>query len=197
MTFYKYITRFRRTFKDEARRIKRERLIAWRKQGSIVKIHRPTNLSRARSLGYKPKQGVVLIRVKVPRGGRRKSRPTKGRRSKRMGVNRITGKISRQTMAENRAARKFKNLEVLNSYWVGSDGKSHYFEVIMIDPFHPVIQADKNYNWLSPDPNRESHRQKARHKGRSLRGLTSSARKSRGLRNKGKGAERFRKARRR
>lgn len=189
---YKYISQFRKNHKEESNELKRQRLIKWRKETSVIKIKRPTNLTRARSLGYKPKQGIVLVRSKTSRGARRKSRPTKGRRSKRMGVSRITANFSRQTIAENRAARKYRNLEVLNSYLVGKDGKALYYEVILIDPFHPVIMADKNYNWMSPDILSPDKRMKQRHKGRSLRGLTSSARKSRGLRNKGKGAERFR-----
>jgi large subunit ribosomal protein L15e len=193
MAMYKYISQFRKNFNEASNELKRQRLIQWRKQNTVTKIKRPTNLSRARSLGYKPKQGIVLVRVKVSRGARRKSRPTKGRRSKRMGVSRITANFSRQTMAENRAARKYRNLEVLNSFLAGKDGKSLYYEVILIDPFHPVIMKDKNYSWLSPNLI-TNKKPRQRHKGRSLRGLTSSARKSRGLRNKGKGAERFRKA---
>jgi large subunit ribosomal protein L15e len=183
---YKHISQFKKNFKEVSNELKRSRLIQWRKDPSIKKIKRPTNLARARNLGYKPKQGIILVRSKVSRGARRKSRPTKGRRSKRMGVTRITANFSRQTIAENRVARKYKNLEVLNSYLVAKDGKSLYFEVILIDPIHPVIVKDKNLNWMS------SESLKPKHKGRSLRGLTSSARKSRGLRNKGKGAERFR-----
>ncbi|MFW9930629.1 MAG: 50S ribosomal protein L15e [Candidatus Thorarchaeota archaeon] len=192
MGFYKYINQFKRNNVEEAGELLRQRLITWRKEPSIVKIKRPTNLSRARSLGYKAKQGVILVRVKVSRGARRKSRPTKGRRSKRMGVNRITANFSRQTIAENRAARKFQNLEVFNSYLVGQDGRNLYYEVILIDGFHPSIKSDLTYNWISPLPSTKSHREHQKHKGRSLRGLTSSARKARGLRNKGKGAERFR-----
>lgn len=186
MSMYKHISQFRKNFKEISNELNRERLIQWRKDNSITKIKRPTNLARARNLGYKPKQGIVLVRAKVSRGARRKSRPTKGRRSKRMGVTRITANFSRQTIAENRAARKYQNLEVLNSYLVAKDGKNLYYEIILIDPVHPVIRSDKNLNWLS------SESVKPLHKGRSLRGLTSSGRKSRGLRNKGKGAERFR-----
>ncbi|RQD89424.1 50S ribosomal protein L15e, partial [Methanosalsum natronophilum] len=51
-----------------------ERLQKWRKEGSVVRIERPTRIDRARSLGYKAKQGIVMARTKVRRGGRRKSR---------------------------------------------------------------------------------------------------------------------------
>ncbi len=189
--FYKNVSRFRKLNKHATKQLNRERLITWRKQQSITKIERPTKLAKARSLGYKPKQGIVLVRVRINRGGRRIIPPTKGRRSKRSGVTRITPNQSRQVIAENRAARRFVNLTVLNSYLVVQDGKSLYYEVILVDPYHPVIQADRNLNFLSPDPSIEGNN-RSRHKGRSFRGLTSAARKSRGLRNKGKGAENFR-----
>ena len=188
--FYKNVSRFRKLNKQATKQLNRGRLITWRKQQSITKIERPTKLAKARSLGYKAKQGIVLVRVRINRGGRRIIPPTKGRRSKRSGVSRITPNQSRQVIAENRAARRFRNLTVLNSYLALQDGKSLYFEVILVDPHHSVIRSDKNLNFLSPDP--ESSRNKSKHRGRSFRGLTSAAKKSRGLRNKGKGSENFR-----
>jgi large subunit ribosomal protein L15e len=190
---YKRIQKFQNDYPKEAKELNRQRLQTWRRQNAITKIDRPTDLYSARRLGYKPKQGIILVRARVPRGGRRLSPPTKGRRSKRSGVKRITPNLSRQTMAENRAARAYRNLEVLNSYKAGKDGRHIWFEIILIDPFHPVIQSDKHLNWISPDPAKEGEkRNPARHKGRSFRGLTSSGRKSRGLRHKGKGAEHVR-----
>ena len=96
----------------------------WREQGAIERIERPTRLDRARSLGYKAKQGVVLVRVSVRKGSARKSRHRRGRRSKRQGVNRITRRKNRQRIAEERASRKYRNLRVLNSYPVGEDGST-------------------------------------------------------------------------
>jgi large subunit ribosomal protein L15e len=72
-------------------------------------------------------------------------------------------------MAEQKAAKKFSNCEVLNSYWVGEDGKHKYFEVILADASHPSVLADKNLKWIA----------EKQHSNRALRGLTSSARKSR------------------
>ena len=186
---YNYIAAFPKLQKEEANDLRRVRLVQWRKETSITKIDRPTRLDAARRRGYKPKQSVVLVRVKVSRGSRRLHRPTKGRRSKRMMTEKITANFSRQTIAENRAARAYDNLEVLNSYWVAEDGRNRYFEVIMVDPFHPVIKSDKNFSWLLKSG---GLRVRQNQKGRSFRGLTSSARKSRGLRRKGIGAERFR-----
>ena len=57
--------------------IVKSRLIIWRKQGTTVRLERPTRLGRARSLGYKAKQGYVIVRIKTGRGPREKPRPTK------------------------------------------------------------------------------------------------------------------------
>ena len=63
----------------------------WRKQGSVTRIERPTRIDKARSLGYKAKQGIVVARVKVRRGGLGKTRPNRGRRTQKMGTSKITG----------------------------------------------------------------------------------------------------------
>jgi len=97
----------------------------------------------------------------------------------------ITSAKSLRLIAEERAARKFPNLEVLNSYWVGEDGRSKWFEVIMVDPHHPAVKSDKDINWIC----------EKQHKGRVFRGLTSAGKKVRGLRNKGRGAEKVRPSR--
>ena len=154
--------------------IMRQRVIEWRKQPTIVRIEKPTRLDRARKLGYKAKQGFVVVRVRVRRGGLRKPRPRAGRRPKRMGVVKYKPAKSLRLIAEERAARKFPNLEVLNSYWVWEDGRHKWFEVIMVDPYHPAIQADKDINWICARV----------HKGRVFRGLTSAGKKVRGLRYK-------------
>jgi large subunit ribosomal protein L15e len=154
-----------------------QRLQTWRREPSVVRIERPTRLDRARSLGYKAKQGVITARVRTWRGGRRKQRPRGGRRTKHLGVNRLTARKSSQRIAEERASRKFPNLEVLNSYWVGQDGKSKWYEIILVDPNHPRILSDRSFNWMASSPRR------------ALRGKTSAGRKGRGLRKKGRGAE--------
>lgn len=148
----------------------------------MTRVERPTRIDRARSLGYKAKQGIVVVRVKVRRGGLGKTRFNRGRRTQRMGKNKITGGISIKRIAEARADRKYPNLEVLNSYWVGEDGKHKWFEVILVDPHHPVIKSDKNLNWVC-DPSI---------RGRTSRGKTSAGRKGRGMATRGKGTEKTR-----
>ncbi|NWG11206.1 50S ribosomal protein L15e [Candidatus Bathyarchaeota archaeon] len=180
---YKYIAEAwadtEKSFVDE---LMRQRLIEWRRQPTVFRVEKPTRLDRARKLGYKAKQGFVMACVRVRRGGLRKQRPKAGRRQKRMGVKKFKPAKSLRLIAEEKAARKFPNLEVLNSYWVGEDGSSKWFEVIMVDPNHPVIKADRNINWIS---------QKQHHR-RVFRSLTSAGKKVRGLRRKGRGAEKFR-----
>jgi large subunit ribosomal protein L15e len=157
----------------------------WRKQGAIERVERPTRLDRARELGYKAKQGIVVARVSVRKGTARKSRFRAGRRSKRQGVTRITRRKNLQSIAEERASRKFRNLRVLNSYWVGEDGSQKWFEVILADPNHPAIENDDDLNWIC-DSGQQS---------RAFRGKTSAGRKSRGLRKRGKGTEKTRPSR--
>lgn len=127
----------------------KKRVIRWRRQPSIVRIEKPTRLDRARRLGYKAKKGFVVVRVRVRRGGRRKPRPRMGRRQKRMGVSKYTPAKSLKLIAEERVARKYPNLEVLNSYWVWEDGTSKWFEVIFVDPHHPSVKSDKTLGWIS------------------------------------------------
>jgi len=158
----------------------------WRDQSAVQRIENPSNPKRAKQQGYKDKQGVVMARARVPRGGRKKKRPKKGRRAKRMGVNKLTPEKSKKVISEERTAKKFPNLEVLNSYKVGEDGMYHYFEIIMVDPDHPSIENDEELNWTSDSSNT----------GRVYRGLTSAAKSSRGLTTKGEGSEKIRPSKR-
>ena len=154
----------------------------WRDQGAIERVERPTRLDRARSLGYKAKQGVVVARVPVRKGSARKQRFKAGRRSKRQGVNKITRRKNLQRIGEERVSRKYRNLRVLNSYWVGEDGSQKWFEVIMLDPEHGAIESDDDLNWICDDSQR----------GRAFRGRTSAGQRGRGQHNRGKGSEKTR-----
>ena len=178
MSMYKYIRKLWKKPKAEMPELWRARLIKWRKEPSTVRLKRPTRLDRARSLGYKAKQGYLIVRQRVLRGGHRRPTIRKGRRPKHSRQSMVLNKSYRQ-IAEQRANKKYPNCEVLNSYWVAEDGMFYWYEVVLVDKAHPVIQADKNINWISD----------RQHKRRVYRGLTSAGRKSRGLRNKGKGAE--------
>ncbi|MEM7825245.1 MAG: 50S ribosomal protein L15e [Candidatus Aenigmatarchaeota archaeon] len=148
------------------------KLIEWRKQHTVERIERPTRLDRARALGYKAKKGFVLARAKVKKGGRRrKLYGRRGRKPSKAGLIKFTPKKSLRQIAEEKAQRKFPNLEVLNSYYLAEDGTHKYFEVILVDPNHPNIKSDPKINWVCLSANRK----------RVLRGLTFAGKKSRGL----------------
>lgn len=146
----------------------KKKLIGFRKEGTMVRVRKPSNIKRARSLGYKAKQGFVVLRVKVKKGGRKRPKISGGRRPKTSGRFFSPGK-SRQQIAEEKAARKYPNLEILNSYWVGEDGMHRWFECIAVDTSHPVIKS--SVKWIC----------EPKQKGRASRGLTSSGKKARGL----------------
>ncbi len=159
-----------------------QRLIQWRKEENFFRVEKPLRIDRARSLGYKAKQGYIVVRAKVRRGSLRKHHIRRGRRPAAMGITKITAAKSIKRIAEERTSKKFPNMNVLNSYWIGEDGRYHYYEVILVDPHHPVIIKDPKINWITNPSN----------KRRVLRGKTSAGRKGRGLHYKGKGVEKAR-----
>ncbi len=170
---YHYIAQlWKRPYEGEMLELMRQRLIKWRREPAVIRIEKPTRLDRARALGYKAKPGFVVVRVRVRKGGLRKPRPNKGRRPKRMGVYGYAPAKSIRLIAEERAARKYPNLEVLNSYYVGEDGNYKWYEVILVDPHHPAICKDPDIKWIC----------EKQHRGRVFRGLTSAGKKMRGLR---------------
>jgi len=146
----------------------------------LAAIHRathPTRPDKARRLGYKAKQGYVIFRVRVRRGGRKRPNP-KGivyGKPKHQGINHLKWERSLRSKAEERVGRRAGNLRVLNSYWVNQDSTYKFYEVIMIDPSHSAIRNDPRINWLV-DPV---------HKHREMRGLTATGKKARGVAYKG------------
>ena len=114
---------------DSIKAMQRERLLTFRREGAVERIERPTRLDRARMLGFRAKQGFVMARARIRRGSMRKHAIKGGRRAKRTGIAKITVSKSLQSIAEERTARKFPNLEVLNSYWVVEDGRLRQREV--------------------------------------------------------------------
>lgn len=170
---------------------------------ALTRLTRPTRVDKARRLGYKNKQGVVIYRVRVRRGGRKKYFPILGLLSRsfvfdffhrdflhlsrpnakgivtgkpvRQGVNQLKNQRSLRATAEEKAGRALGNLRVLNSYWVNQDGTYKYFEVILVDPSHNAIRGDARLKWITAPA----------HKHRELRGLTAAGKKARGLQGKG------------
>lgn len=166
------ITKYlREAWKKPDVKILRERMIEWRKSGVITRVEKPLRIDRARALGYKAKKGVTVVRIRIKRGGHKRTRPNKARRTKRLHI-RKNLRMNYKEIAETRVARKFTNMEVLNSYQIGKDGMNYFFEVILVDRSSPEIKKDKQLGEFIRAP-----------KKRALRGITSSARKARGLRN--------------
>jgi large subunit ribosomal protein L15e len=158
------------------------RLVELRHSPSIYRVLHPTNLPRARNLGYKAKQGYTIVRSKIRHGTFRRRRPVMGRKPGNLGVNKVTTKKNLQRIAEERAGKRFPNLQVLNSYYLTEDGRSKWYEVIMVDPSHPRIISDSNINWIGTGANTR----------RVFRGMTSAGKRGRGLRKRGFGAEKLR-----
>jgi large subunit ribosomal protein L15e len=181
MALYKYLKNFWTKPTEEYIKVRRERMLKWRHEPVTVRIEHPTRLDRARAVGYKAKQGYIVVRQRIERGGR--MRPDlKGARRPKHNTQRKDLEKNYQQVAEERAARCFPNMEVLNSYYVEKDGMHYWYEIIMVDKELPEIQVDKNIGWIS----------EPQHRRRVFRGLTAAAKRSRGLWNKGKGAEKVR-----
>ena len=139
--------RLREFWKQPDPKVLRAYMIEWRKENSVTKVDKPLRLDRARSLGYKAKEGILIARVRVRRGGRKRQLFKGGRMPQKMRRQKIVSK-SYQVVAEERANRKFHNFEVLNSYPLAKDGLFAWFEVILVDPNHPVIKSDKQLGWV-------------------------------------------------
>merc|ERR1712222_260090 len=132
---------------------------------------------KAHRLGYKAKQGYVMVRIGVRRGGRKRQNP-RGMvhgKPKHQGINHLKFERNLQSVAEEKVGRKYANLRVLNSYWINQDATMKYYEIIMVDPSHKMIRNDPRINWIVNPV----------HKHRECRGLTSAGRKGRGLRKSG------------
>jgi len=121
----------------------REKAVLWRKQNALVRIDRPSRIARARRLGYKAKQGIIVVRMRVGAGGMRKQRPTGGRRPKHLGVTRIKADVSMKQVAERRVMEKHPNMKLFGSYFLYKDGMYFWFEVILADKSHNSIAKDK------------------------------------------------------
>ena len=178
MGAYKYVQElYKKKQSDVMRFLFRVRAWQLRQLPAVHRATHPTRPDKARRLGYKAKQGYVVYRIRIRRGGRK--RPVhKGKtmgKPKNQGVTGLKAKRSLQAVAEERVGRRVANLRVLNSYWINQDATYKYFEVILVDPQHKAVRRDAAINWIA-DPT---------HKHRETRGLTAQGRKYRGLVGKG------------
>lgn len=122
----------------------RTKLTLWRKQNTITRISSPSRIPRARRLGYKSKNGIIVVRIRVSSGGMRKQRPKAGRRPKHLGVTRIKASINMRHVAENRVLKKYRNMTVLGSYFMYNDSKHYWYEIILTDLHQKTIIKDKD-----------------------------------------------------
>lgn len=189
MGAYKYLEElWKKKQTDVMRFLSRLRTWEFRQLPAIHRASRPTRPDKARRLGYKAKQGFVVYRVRVKRGGR-KRKVSKGicyGKPSTAGIKKIKASRNLKSVAEERVGRKLGALRVLNTYWVTQDAVHKWYEVIMVDPMHKAIRDDPRINWIC-NPTM---------KHRELRGLTSAGRKARGLQRHGKAAIKIRPSRR-
>merc|ERR1711935_463547 len=178
MGAYKYLQElWRKKQSDVLRFVLRVRCWEYRQLPVIHKVQRPSRLDKARALGFKQKQGYVIYRVRIRRGGRKRAvhKGTVYGKPVHQGIRKLKKARSHRSVAEEKVGRRCSNLRVLNSYWVGQDAAYKFFEVICVDPSHLAIKKDPRINWICSE----------KHNKRELRGLTSAGKKYRGLRQKG------------
>nr|AAN52373.1 ribosomal protein L15 [Branchiostoma belcheri] len=174
MGAYKYVQElWRKKQSDVMRFLLRVRCWQYRNLSAIHRAPRPTRPEKAHRLGYKAKQGYVIYRVRLRRGGRKKPVPKGATYGKpvHQGVNQMKFARNLRSVAEERVGRACGALRVMNSYWVGQDSTYKFFEVILVDPFHKTVRHDPEVQWIC----------KPVMKHRELRGLTSAGKRSRGL----------------
>lgn len=176
MGIYKYIRNSWNTETPEVKALWKSRLIQWRAEPVTLRIAHPTRLDRARALGYRAKDGVVLVRQRVNRGTHKRMDRSGGRHSSNT-QKRMNLAMNYQVIAERRANDAYPNCEVLGSYFAAKDGKHAWYEIILVDRASPVVLADERLAGV------------AKQRARAYRGLTSANRKTRGLRWKGTGSE--------
>ena len=178
MGAYKYMEELCRHKQSDALRfLARVRAWEYRQRPNILTCNRPARTEKAHRLGYKAKQGYVIVRCGVRRGGRKRQnhRGMVFGKPKHQGINQLKFERNLQNVAEEKVGRRYSNLRVLNSYWINQDATMKYYEIIMVDPNHQKIRNDPRINWIT----------KPVHKHRECRGLTSAGRKGRGLRKRG------------
>jgi len=152
MGAYKYVSElYRKKQSDVMRYLLRIRCWQYRQLTKVHRAPRPTRPDKARRLGYKAKQGFVIYRISMRRGGRK--RPVAkgcpyGKPKTSGAVKQQKPERNLQSIAEERVGRRLKGLRILNSYWVGQDSTYKYYEVIMVDVHHAAITRDPKINWM-------------------------------------------------
>jgi large subunit ribosomal protein L15e len=103
MGAYKYLEElYKKKQSDLLRFLLRVRCWQYRQLTTIHRASRPTRPDKARRLGYKAKQGYVVYRVRIRRGGRKRKCPKGNTHGKpvRQGVNKLKFQRSLRSVAE-------------------------------------------------------------------------------------------------
>ncbi|CAH1762920.1 5869_t:CDS:2 [Entrophospora sp. SA101] len=153
MGAYKYLEElYKKKQSDVLRFLLRVRCWEYRQLNVVHRASRPSRPDKARRLGYKAKQGYVIYRIRVRRGGRKRPVPKGATFGKpvNQGINQLKYQRSLKATAEERVGRRC---------------------MILVDPNHKVIRRDPRINWIAS----------AKHKHRESRGLTSIGKKNRGI----------------
>lgn len=182
MGYLKYVKQAFTNPSEEMQKVQRDRLIAMRKEPSVLRLEHPTRIDRARAIGYKAKTGIFVVRSRVRRGSHVRPDIKGGRRPSRFHQQKNLHK-NYQQIVEERVADVHHNCEVLGSYEVAKDGYYLWYEVIMVDRMQPQVLADKRFIGIAAQT------------GRVYRGVTMSGRRGRGLLKKGVGSEKTRPSR--
>ncbi|VVB70471.1 50S ribosomal protein L15e [uncultured archaeon] len=108
----------------------KNRIISYRKKDAkIVKLDKPTNPVRAKTLGFKQSKSYVVYRLTVRKGMRARPKPDQGRKPGKSRKFKEPG-FSWQDYAENTLLKKRNNLTIVGSYKVGEDGDTTFYEVL-------------------------------------------------------------------
>jgi len=138
----KYIREsYRKTMAERSPEYK-ARLIKWHRGRPIVRLTGPTNIPRARTLGYKATKDIIVVRVRISKGKRVRRRADLGRKP---GKNRkeVNPGAPLSYYAVIKAANRFTNLEPMGVYLAGETGTDKYFEIIMRNscPMKPGVRV--------------------------------------------------------
>ncbi|MGC8516725.1 MAG: 50S ribosomal protein L15e [Candidatus Acidifodinimicrobium sp.] len=120
----------RRVYTDNDRR--RELLMELSGAPAFYRVEKPTRLAKAKSLGYRAKQGYIIVRARVGKGGSRRPRPNHARKPSKAGVS-FNFDVSSKKIAEGRVNRIFSNMDILGSYFLVDNGQYKWYEVILKD----------------------------------------------------------------
>ncbi len=82
MGYLKYVKNLWTENSRKRKELLKTRFVEWRAQPSTIRIEHPTRPDSARSVGYKAKEGYIVVRQRLPRGQRMREQIRAGRKTK-------------------------------------------------------------------------------------------------------------------